>query len=119
MTHVGAVTGTDFLRFVRTRLAPWLRRGDLVIMDNLNIHKMTTVRNAILETGATPVYLPTYSPELNPIERLWADFKRELRALGIDTADGLRAAVRALRARTPLGKIAGWFRGAIREALHK
>jgi transposase len=48
-------------------------------MDNLNIHKMRVVGSAIEAAGATPIYLPTYSPELNPIELLWADLKRDLR----------------------------------------
>jgi transposase len=68
MTYVGAVNGAVFLRFVTQRLVPWLRRGDVVVMDNLNTHKMTKVRAAIEVAGAAPVYLPTYSPELNPIE---------------------------------------------------
>jgi transposase len=116
MTHPGAVNGRTFLRFVRTRLAPWLRRGDVVVMDNLNIHKMLVVQAAIRAAGATPVYLPTYSPELNPIERWWADLKRELRKLAIDDERLLRGAVQTLRGRTPVTKIAGWFRTALREA---
>ena len=68
MSHRGTVDGKVFLRFVRRRLLPWLRSGDVVLMDNLNIHKMRAVRDAIEAAGATPVYLPTYSPELNPIE---------------------------------------------------
>jgi transposase len=63
---------------VKRRLAPWTYPGDIVVMDNLNIHKMHVVREAILDAGGFPVYLPTYSPELNPIERLWADIKRRL-----------------------------------------
>jgi transposase len=82
-------------------------------MDNLNIHKMLAVRSAIEEAGATPVYLPTYSPELNPIELLWADLKRSLRTLAINDQDQLRRAVRRLRRRVPTRKIAGWFRHAL------
>lgn len=57
----------------KVRLAPWLYPGDIVVMDNLNIHKMRIVSEAIRDAGGFPVFLPTYSPELNPIERLWAD----------------------------------------------
>jgi transposase len=110
MTHRGAVNGTVFLRFVRQRLAPWLRRGDIVVMDNLNMHKMAKVRAAIEAAGATPIYLPTYSPELNPIELWWADLKRHLRKLGADGRAELARAVRRLRAAVPLDKIAAWFR---------
>lgn len=116
MTHRGTVNGKVFLRFVNQRLAPWLRKGDIVIMDNLNIHKMVKVRAAIVKAGATPVYLPTYSPELNPIELWWADMKRVLRSLGINVQDRLQQAVRKLRAGLPLSKVAAWFRFSFRHA---
>jgi transposase len=113
MTHPGTVSGPTFLRFVRSRLVPWLRRGDVVVMDNLNIHKMREVRLAIEAAGATPIYLPTYSPELNPIELLWADLKRALRKLALNDQADLRTAVRRLRRRVPTSKISGWFRHAL------
>lgn len=116
MTHRGSVDGRTFLRFTRTRLVPWLRRGDVVIMDNLNMHKMVAVRAAITAAGATPIYLPTYSPELNPIELLWADIKRALRSLALNLESELLDAVRRLRRRVALTKIAGWFRRALSEA---
>ena len=105
MTHPGSVAGPTFLRFVRNRLVLWLRPGDLVVMDNLNNYKMLAVRSAIEAAGGTPIYLPTYSPELNPIELLWADLKRSLRTLTINNEDQLRRAVRRLRRRVPTTKI--------------
>ena len=116
MTCRSAVNGPTFLQFVKQRLGPWLSPGDIVIMDNLSIHKMLVVREAILDAGGIPVYLPTYSPELNPIERLWADFKRQLRTLAINVEPELLKAVRRLRASTPIDKIAGWFRHSLAEA---
>jgi len=113
MTYPKPVTGPIFRRFTRRRLVPWLRPGDVVVMDNLNIHKMAAVRQAIIEAGATPVYLPTYSPELNPIELLWADFKRDLRKLALNDVPALRATVRRLGRRVPAQKITGWFRHAL------
>jgi transposase len=113
MTYPGSVNGSVFLEFVRTRLVLWLRPRDVVVMDNLNIHKMLAVRSAIEAVGATPVYLPTYSPEPNPIELLWADFKRSLRTLAVNDEPQLRRAVRRLRRRVPTGKVAGWFRHAL------
>jgi transposase len=110
MTHRGAVNGRTFLGFVKTRLGPWLRAGDIVVMDNLNMHKMNAVRQAIVDVGATVIYLPTYSPELNPIERLWADRKRDLRTLAVNLVSELAAAIRRLRTRVPIEKTAGWFR---------
>jgi transposase len=113
MTNHGAVNGRIFLRFVKHRLAPWLRRGDIVVLDNLNIHKMVAVRRAIEAAGALPIYLPTYSPELNPIELLWSDLKRELRRMALDTIEALRWGLRRLRAALPLERIDGWFRHAL------
>ena len=79
-------------------------------MDNLNTHKMNAVCQAIVDVGATVIYLPTYSPELNPIEMLWADMKRDLRTLAVNIESELAAAIRRLRGRVPVEKIAGWFR---------
>lgn len=116
MTSETAVGGRTFLRFIRERLASWLNPGDIVIMDNLNVHKMLVVREAIRDAGGFPIYLPTYSPELNPIELLWADIKRRLRALAISSHSQLLGAVRRLRASTPVGKITAWFRHCLSEA---
>lgn len=110
MTHRGAVNGRTFLRFVRRRLVPSLRVGDVVVMDNLSIHKMRAVRAAIESAHARIVYLPTYSPELNPIELWWGDIKRALRRMAIDSHDLLAKGVRRLRASLRLDKIRGWFR---------
>jgi transposase len=76
MTHHGPVNGTVFLYFVKRGLRPWLRRGDVVAMDNLGAHETAAVREAIEAAGATAIYLPPYSPELNPIELWWAHLKR-------------------------------------------
>lgn len=116
MTHPGAINGRTFMRFVRNRLVPALRFGDVVVMDNLSTHKMRSVREAIEQANATVVFLPTYSPELNPIELWWADIKRALRTLAIDTQDELAKAARRLRAAVPLTKIRGWFRFARKHA---
>lgn len=113
MTHRGSVDGPTFRRFVRKCLVPFLRRGDLVVMDNLNMHKSLATRRLIEAAGATPMYLPTYSPELNPIELLWAHLKRALRRLALDDQDSLRSAVRTLRRRVPLSHISGWFKRAL------
>lgn len=116
MTHRGPVNGKIFLKFVKQYLVPWLKPGDVVVMDNLNFHKMTSVRALIEAVGAKPIYLPTYSPELNPIELWWADMKRVLRKLAITIEAELRQAARRLRSSLALTKIAGWFRKALREA---
>jgi len=109
MTHRGSVNGRVFLRFIRHRLVPWLRRGDIVLMDNLRVHKVKGVREAIAAVGALALYLPPYSPDLNPIELWWADVKRQLRKLAIDSEAELTAAVRRLRSSLPIDKVAAWF----------
>jgi transposase len=116
MTHRGAVNGRIFMKFVRRCLVPFIGPGDIVVMDNLNFHKMKCVREAIAATGARAIYLPTYSPELNPIELLWGDLKRQLRKLGLDCQAALAKAVGRLRAGVPIDKIAGWFRFSLNHA---
>ncbi|RKG71435.1 IS630 family transposase [Corallococcus exercitus] len=110
MTHRGAINGRIFVRFIRQRLCPWLHPGDVVLMDNLGAHKVAGVRQAIEAVGACVVYLPTYSPDFNPIELWWADLKRQLRRIAPRAIEDLARTVRQLRAATPLAKLAAWFR---------
>ena len=102
MTHHGSVTGRVFLRYVRTRLAPWLEAGDLVVMDNLSAHKMKSVRRAIEAIGASVVYLPTYSPDMNPIELWWPGLKRQVRSEAPRSVGELARCVRRIRGRAPI-----------------
>src|SRR5262249_22522815 len=69
----GAMNGEAFLSYVEQVLAPTLSPGDIVIMDNLSSHKVAGVRGAIERCGAALVYLPPYSPDLNPIEKAFAN----------------------------------------------
>jgi transposase len=71
----GAINGELFLAYVRQQLVPTLRVGDIVIMDNLASHKKPGVRVAIESVGASVLYLPPYSPDLNPIENAFSKFK--------------------------------------------
>jgi transposase len=73
------MNGTIFLAYVRECLVPTLAQGDIVVMDNLSSHKVAGVRQAIEAAGATLRYLPPYSPDLNPIELLFAKLKALLR----------------------------------------
>jgi transposase len=108
MTHEGGVGTIVFHRFVKRRLVPWLRKGDFVVMDNLRAHKRPEVIAAIIAAGAIPIFQPPYSPDLNAIELWWADLKRQLRTLALDTVEKLRAGIRRLRASVPARKIAAW-----------
>jgi transposase len=85
----GAVNGDIFLAYVRQQLAPTLRPGDVVIMDNLSSHKRAGVREAIEAAGAILMFLPPYSPDFNPIEQAFAKFKWLLKSAAQRTVDAL------------------------------
>jgi transposase len=77
----GAIDGETMLFFVEELLGPTLKRGDSVGMDNNPIHKLDEIEEAIEAAGAWVLFLPTYSPDLNPIELCWAKVKSRLRSL--------------------------------------
>jgi transposase len=85
----GAINGELFLSYVRQQLAPTLLHGDIVVMDNLSAHKVAGVRQAIEAADAQVVYLPPYSPDLNPIELVFSKFKWLVRSAAERTVDGL------------------------------
>lgn len=85
----GPVNGAAFLAYVEQVLVPTLRADDLVMMDNLGSHKVAGVREAIEGAGAQALYLPSYSPDLNPIEQVFAKLKAVLRAKALRTVDAL------------------------------
>jgi transposase len=85
----GALTGELFEAYIRQVLAPTLRRGDLVVMDNLNCHKVAGVGRALQAARCRAVYLPPYSPDYNPIEVAFAKLKALLRQAAERTVEGL------------------------------
>jgi transposase len=89
MTLDGPVNRAAFEAFVGTILVPSLRPGDVVVMDNLSSHKGPRVRELIGAARATLVYLPPYSPDLNPIELAFAKLKQLMRSAAHRTADAL------------------------------
>jgi transposase len=89
----GAMTGELFLAWTEQMLTPELRPGDLVIMDNLPVHKVKGVRKAIEARGAELLYLPPYSPDLNPIENAFAKLKALLCKAAERTVEGLWSAI--------------------------
>ncbi|MCJ2079830.1 IS630 family transposase [Methylobacterium sp. J-090] len=90
----GATNGLRFRAYVTDILAPVLKPGDTVILDNLNAHKVAGVREAIETVGARVLYLPPYSPDFNPIEQVFAKAKALLRTAAARTADDLTIAIR-------------------------
>lgn len=87
------INGEHFLIYVENVLAPTLRRGDLVIADNLQCHKRRAVREALRQVGAKLLLLPKYSPDLNPIEQVFAKLKHLLRKAAARTQDAVCNAI--------------------------
>lgn len=106
----GSMNGEYFEAYVEQVLVPELRPGNIVVMDNLSVHKQVRVRKLIEQAGARLVFLPPYSPDLSPIEPAWSKVKALLRRAAARTYEGLLDAVTAaLRAITP-DDARGWFR---------
>jgi len=89
----GAMNGETFRAYVEQILAPALMPGDIVIMDNLGSHKVAGIREAIEACGASLLYLPPYSPDLNPIEKSFAKLKSLIRKEAARTREGLWNAI--------------------------
>jgi transposase len=105
----GATTKAVFEAYVERVLAPELKPGQIVVMDNLSSHKGSRVRKLIEERGCTLLYLPPYSPDLNPIEEAFAKLKALLRRAGARTREALIEAMgRALDVVT-VGDARGFF----------
>jgi transposase len=95
MTIEGAVDGPAFAQYVEQVLVPTLKPRQIVIMDNLSAHKQAAVREAIEAVGARVVFLPSYSPDFNPIELAVSVMKAALRRVEAKTREGLEAALPA------------------------
>jgi transposase len=108
----GAVDGPLFLAYVRQHLAPTLRPGDIVIMDNLASHKVAGVRRAIEAVGGQLFYLPPYSPDFNPIEQVFAKLKWLVRSAKERTVDGLWNLLGRLLDRFPPQECRNYFRNS-------
>jgi transposase len=105
----GAMDTLAFEAYVQQVLAPSLRKGDLVVLDNLSAHKGELVRTLIAQRGACLVFLPPYSPDFNPIELCWSKIKTALRAAKARTLDVLLAALAEAFSSVSLSDIQAWF----------
>jgi transposase len=106
----GAVNGELFLAYVERVLVPELRRGDVVVMDNLGSHAADGVRRAIEGAGCRLLFLPPYSPDLNPIENAFSKLKRLLRSAAERTVEGLWSAIGRLLDRFSPAECRNYFR---------
>ena len=115
------MTRRAFNLWVRTRLAPRLRKGDIVLLDNLPAHKSPIAERAIRARGATLRFLPPYSYDLNPIESAWGLMKKRIRRFAPRTAATLRQAARASRHAVRPRHCAEWFRhaGYVNSSAHR
>jgi transposase len=89
----GPINGQSFLAYVRDALVPTLQLGDIVVMDNLGSHRGKPVRRAIRQAGAKLIFLPKYSPDLNPIEQVFSKLKHELRKTQARSYDAIVSAL--------------------------
>ena len=109
MAIEGATDTEVFRAYVRRVLCPALRAGDIVIMDHLSPHKNELTLSLIKARGATARFLPAYSPDLNPIEKMWSKVKQSLRSAEARTREKLLEAIAsALQTVTPQDA-RGWF----------
>ncbi len=106
----GPMTGPAFRAYVEQFLVPALVPGDVLVLDNLAAHRVDGVRQAIKASGASILYLPPYSPDLNPIEQLFAKLKALLRQAAARTRDELWSAIGRLLATVPPAECANYLR---------
>jgi transposase len=109
MTLEGATDTESFRAYVEVVLVPTLRPGDKVVMDNLSPHKSDPTLALITQAGAEVLFLPAYSPDLNPIEKMWSKIKALLRALQARTQADLVRATGQARAQVTAQDALGWF----------
>ncbi|HJX21763.1 MAG TPA: IS630 family transposase [Steroidobacteraceae bacterium] len=108
----GAMDGPSFLAYVEQVLAPTLRKGDIVLMDNLRTHKIDGVRQAVVAAGARLRYLPAHSPDLNPIEQVFSKLKAALRKGAARTVEALWKLIGKLVKTFAPDECANYFRHA-------
>lgn len=109
MMFKGTLNGDFFAGYVEQFLAPLLSPGDTVFMDNLSAHKVSGVLDPIYERGANVVFLPEYSPDLNPVELMFSKLKSVLRKLKPRTVDELQKAICYGLDSVTLENIKNWF----------
>lgn len=108
----GGTTKARFLAFVVDVLCPALTPGQTVVMDNLWAHKTPEVRSAIEAAGCSVLFVPPYSPDFNPIEKLWSKLKGTLRRMAARTQEALDLAITEAAGAVTATDAANWIRGA-------
>ena len=109
MIFEGATDATLFRTYVQEVLAPTLRPGEIVVMDNLASHRAAGVAEAIEAAGAEAWYLPVYSPDLNPIEKMWSKVKQHLRSAAARSTQALWDTICQALQTVTASDARGWF----------
>ncbi|MFT7579499.1 MAG: transposase [Myxococcota bacterium] len=105
----GGVGGDVFKAYINKGLVPTLRSGQIVVMDNVNFHKVRGVEEAIVAAGCEVLWLPPYSPEFNPIEACWSKVKNLLRRARPRGLDAINSAIRRIIHCVRPCDAKGWF----------
>jgi len=108
--HLSGAADTDaFVAYIGQVLCPTLKQGDIVVMDNLAVHKSPEVLRLVAGSGAEARFLPAYSPDLNPIEKMWSKIKALLRSAEARTPEQLDQAISLAFSKITAKDAAGWF----------
>jgi len=112
MTIEGGTSGPVFSAYAKDVLAPTLRPGNVVVLDNLAAHRVADVRQAVEAAGARLMFLPPYSPELNPIEESWSKVKEDLRKQEPRTTEQIDTSLVEAAKRVTASDAVGWIQHA-------
>ena len=108
--YQGGTTAERFAEYLKTKLLPTLSKEDIIVMDNMRSHHAKIVTELLDKAGISYMYLPPYSPDLNPIEKMWSKMKSILRKRKIRIASELPEAVKAALEAVSTNDCRGWFR---------
>jgi transposase len=109
-TYKGTLNGDLFKIYVETQLAPAMKKGDTLILDNLSVHKMKNILNPLIKKGVKVQFLPRYSPDYNPIELAWSKMKTILKKAKARTYEALINGVASALNELSEDDISGWFK---------
>lgn len=109
-TYSGGTTGKKFVDYLENMLIPTLKEGDIIVMDNMRSHHAKIVKELLDRAGVRYLYLPPYSPDLNPIEKMWSKLKANLRKQKIRIAAQLPEAIKRAFSTIRQSDCIGWFR---------
>jgi transposase len=108
-TYQGGTTNENFIDYLTNVLAPTLHEGDIVVMDNMRTHRSKSVKKVIDDLNLNVIYLPPYSPDFNPIEKMWSKIKSILRKLKIRALSELKSGIQTAFSKVTADDCKGWF----------